>query len=153
MAAAVEHLGQLRLQEVRDKLEDVEKNADGTNTGLIALELLASALSGPLYAATLELWGAARANESLRFELVPAERRVRSALESVCRDYITQDPQDIHATLDLLLGQGVSGLFEDDDSHRQRVREHWHSLMNAQRRPDGILTDAQDGPSPLLSRP
>ena len=130
VVAAVEHLGQLRLAEVRTSLEELQANDRGAaNTGEVALELLAAALSGPLYAATLELWVAARSNASLRSELVPAERRVRAELESVCRDFVTQDPPSIQATLDLLLGQGVSGLFEDDHTSRRNAREHWHSLL------------------------
>lgn len=131
VVAAVEHLGQLRLAEVRLSLEELQADDRGASeTGEVALELLAAALSGPLYAATLELWVAARSNESLRSELVPAERRVRAELESVCRDFVTQDPRSIQATLDLLLGQGVSGLFEDDHTSRKSAREHWHSLMS-----------------------
>lgn len=130
VVAAVEHLGQLRLAEVRTSLEELQANDRGAaNTGEVALELLAAALSGPLYAATLELWVAARSNASLRSELVPAERRVRAELESVCRDFVTRDPRSIQATLDLLLGQGVSGLFEDDHTSRRNAREHWHSLL------------------------
>lgn len=154
VVAAVEHLGQLRLAEVRASLEELQADDRGaSDTGVVALELLAAALSGPLYAATLELWVAARSHESLRAELVPAERRVRAELESVCRDFVTQDPRNIQATLDLLLGQGVSGLFEDDHTARRSAREHWHSLLTRHAdSPPNPAGEAPPTPTPANSR-
>lgn len=154
VVAAVEHLGQLRLAEVRASLEELQADDRGASeTGVVALELLAAALSGPLYAATLELWVAARSHESLRSELVPAERRVRAELESVCRDFVTQDPRNIQATLDLLLGQGVSGLFEDDHTSRKRAREHWYSLLTNHDETSATSTgDAPNTPTPASPR-
>ncbi|QZY27770.1 TetR/AcrR family transcriptional regulator [Nocardioides coralli] len=154
VVAAVEHLGQLRLAEVRASLEELQADDRGASeTGVVALELLAAALSGPLYAATLELWVAARSHESLRSELVPAERRVRAELESVCRDFVTQDPRNIQATLDLLLGQGVSGLFEDDHTSRKSAREHWHSLLTKHDETPATSTgEAPNTPTPASPR-
>ena len=57
-----------------------------------ALGLLAEALSGPLYAATLELWVAARSHPDLRAQLIPAEERVNEELAQICRTYVTDDP-------------------------------------------------------------
>jgi hypothetical protein len=96
-----------------------------------ALELLAEALSGPLYAATLELWVAARANTELREELLPAEHRVRAELWQVCRSYVTEDPVEIQLTLDLLLGQGVSGMFNHEraELHRDAL-DRWERLLS-----------------------
>ncbi|QWC84169.1 TetR/AcrR family transcriptional regulator [Nocardioidaceae bacterium] len=135
VVAAVEHLAQMRLAAVRSRLQEIE-NQSADDPGVAqpvaraALELLAGALSGPLYAATLELWVAARANVELREELVPAEHRVRAELWEVCRRYVTEDPVEIQLTLDVLLGQGVSGMFHADraESHR-RALDRWERLL------------------------
>ena len=135
VVAAVEHLSQMRLAAVRSRLQEIEDQppADpgaAQSVSRAALELLAGALSGPLYAATLELWVAARANAELREELVPAEHRVRTELWEVCRLYVTEDPVAIQLTLDLLLGQGVSGMFNADRAtlHRSAL-DRWEQLL------------------------
>lgn len=119
---------------MREKLDELNLDAgsDLESTAGVALELLAAALSGPLYAASLELWVAARANVSLRSELLPVEGRVRKVLEAVCRDYVSADPVEIELTLDLLLGQGVSGLFDRDGAMFRQARGRWRIMMGAQ---------------------
>ena len=143
VVAAVEHLAQMRLAAVRSRLQRLDEEPAVAQGGDLvghpvraqplaraALELLAGALSGPLYAATLELWVAARANAELREGLVPAEHRVRAELWEVCRRYVTEDPVEIQLTLDLLLGQGVSGMFHADRAglHRSAL-DRWEQLL------------------------
>ena len=132
VVAAVEHLAQQRLTHVQDSLatrigDSLEPTAQPSRpAALAALELLAEALSGPLYGATLELWAAARTDEDLRRQLVPAEERVHAELREVCRVWITTDPVLIQLTLDLLLGRGVSGMLVPHPPKWQRdVLERW----------------------------
>ena len=135
--AAVEHLAQKRLRRVREALADLSTAATKRETRPrriepheAALGLLAEALSGPLYAATLELWVAARAHPHLRAELIPAEERVNDELAQICRSYVTDDPIKIRLTLDLLLGRGVSGLLTPHPDHRQeQVLAAWAQLL------------------------
>jgi hypothetical protein len=95
-----------------------------------ALGLLADALSGPLYAATLELWVAARSHPDLRAQLIPAEERVNDELAQICRSYVTDDPVSIRLTLDVLLGRGVSSLLAPHPDHRQeQVLAAWAQLL------------------------
>ncbi|HEX4813792.1 MAG TPA: helix-turn-helix domain-containing protein, partial [Nonomuraea sp.] len=125
VVAAVEHLAQKRLRQVRDQMSRLASSGaerEGTSSRdnpEAALGLLAEALSGPLYAATLELWVAARSHPTLRTELVPAEDRVNAELAEICRTYVTDDPIEIRLTLDLLLGRGVSGLLTPHPDQRQ----------------------------------
>ncbi len=129
VVAAVEHLAQKRLASVRSQLSAIPE-ADATSPASRALRLLADALSGPLYAATLELWVAARANSELREQLVPAESRVHEELREICRRYVTEDPAAIQLTLDLLLGQGVSGMFDHERAQRSRqALNRWEQLL------------------------
>jgi AcrR family transcriptional regulator len=133
VVAAVEHLAEKRLTDVRRRLGklDTDAGSDSDSTTGLALELLSEALSGPLYVASLELWVAARANGRLREQLLPVESRVRKALEDVCHDYISPDPVEIEITLDLLLGQGVSGLFDRDGATFRQARDRWHAMIRA----------------------
>lgn len=140
VVAAVEHLMQKRLRRVRDALADLSASATPSGKGSrgqepqAALGLLAEALSGPLYAATLELWVAARSHPDLRAELIPAEQRVSDELAQICRTYVTDDPVKIRLTLDLLLGRGVSGLLTAHPDHRQgQVLAAWAELLEGGR--------------------
>ncbi|WP_148575982.1 TetR/AcrR family transcriptional regulator [Nocardioides caldifontis] len=125
LVAAVEHLAQKRLRRVRDQMSRLgrsdgrQEKSSTTQNPETALRLLAEALSNPLYAASLELWVAARSHRALRTELVPAEDRVNAELAEICRTYVTDDSIEIRLTLDLLLGRGVSGLLAPHSSRHQ----------------------------------
>ena len=137
VVAAVEHLAQKRLRRVREALTGLstaathgEHRPRRKEPQEAALGLLAEALSGPLYAATLELWVAARSHPNLRAQLIPAEERVNDELAQICRTYVTDDPVTIRLTLDLLLGRGVSGLLTPHPDHRQeQVLTAWAQLL------------------------
>lgn len=132
VVAAVEHLAQKRLGRVRSQLEALDPAPEEGSRSLVrdGLSLMADALSGPLYAATLELWVAARANAELRAQLVPAEMRVHEELQEICRRYVTEDPVAIQLTLDLLLGQGVSGMFDHERvQESRRALDRWEQLL------------------------
>lgn len=138
VVAAVEYLAQKRLRRVREALADLspatlqgaKASRSRTEPQEAALGLLAQALSGPLYAATLELWVAARSHPDLRAQLIPAEERVNEELAQICRTYVTDDPIKIRLTLDLLLGRGVSGLLTSHPGHRQeQVLAAWAQLL------------------------
>lgn len=138
VVAAVEHLAQKRLRQVREALGGVssanpqgqQRPPDRAEPQDAALSLLAEALSGPLYAATLELWVAARSHPDLRAQLVPAEERVNDELAQICRTYVIDDPIKVRLTLDLLLGRGVSGLLTPHPAHRQeQVLAAWAQLL------------------------
>lgn len=129
VTAAVEHLAQRRLDEVRAKVVGL---ADDVDRPRQALDLLAGALSGPLYAATLELWVAARSDTMLREALLPVEQRVTAALTGLCRRYIVDDALLAQLTLDVVLGRGVGGLLVPFSPTRQRkALDAWASLLAA----------------------
>ena len=138
VVAAVEHLAHKRLTLVHEALAALSSATTGGERRTphplelqeAALGLLADALSGPLYAATLELWVAARSHPDLRAQLIPAEERVNDELAQICRSYVTDDPVSIRLTLDLLLGRGVSGLLAPHPDHRQeQVLAAWAQLL------------------------
>lgn len=117
MGAAVQHLAATRLEWVRDKAALLP---DDDTRPRRALDLLAEALSGPLYAATLELYVAARVDLQLHDALVPVEQQLTRELRHLCRHYVTADPVLVQLTLDLLLGRGVGSLLSPVRPGRQR---------------------------------
>ncbi|CAB4895934.1 MAG: TetR family transcriptional regulator [Actinobacteria bacterium] len=129
MGAAVAHLGARRLEWVR---ENAGRLPDDDSRPRRALDLLAEALSGPLYAATLELYVAARVDTELHEALVPVEQQLTRELRRLCREYVTADPVLVQLTLDLLLGRGVGSLLSPVRPGRQRqLLDAWADVVSA----------------------
>jgi len=127
IAAAVEHLSDQRMTQVR---EQVAALVDDASRPRRALDLLAEALSGPLWAATLELWTAARVDTALREELLPVEQRITADLARLCRTYVTDDPMKVQLTLDLLIGRGLGAVLLPVSRARQRqALDAWAQLL------------------------
>lgn len=128
IAAAVQHLADRRLDQVQ---EQARRWVDDVARPRRALGLLAEALSGPLYAATFELWVAARVDPELREALIPVEQHASATLRGFCRDFVTDDPVLVQMTLDLLLGRGVGSLLMPVRQERQRaVLDAWADLVD-----------------------
>ncbi|GAA3391972.1 TetR/AcrR family transcriptional regulator [Cryptosporangium minutisporangium] len=133
VAAAVGHLAEQRAAVVREQIAQL---GNAGNTLRRTLDLLADFLSGPLYAATIELWVAARSDPALRELLIPVEARLAIELREICREYVTSDPLLQQMTLDLLLGRGVSGLLTDfTASQRSRALDAWAEMLAARNAP------------------
>ncbi|HWG95285.1 MAG TPA: TetR/AcrR family transcriptional regulator [Mycobacteriales bacterium] len=129
MGAAVEHLAAQRLEAVEAAASRLPE--DDTRPRR-ALDLLAEALSGPLYAATLELYVAARVDRQLHEALVPVEQQLTKELRRLCREYVTADPVLVQLTLDLLLGRGVGSLLSPVRPGRQRqLLDAWAEVVAA----------------------
>lgn len=141
VVAAVEHLAQERMRRVRTEMSRIAPQGAQLQTLTTvtqereaALGLLAEALSGPLYAASLELWVAARSDPGLRKELVPAEERVNAELAEICRTYISDDPIEVRLTLDLVLGRGVARLLAPRPDRQAELLTGWARLLNGSTR-------------------
>ncbi|SHM93059.1 TetR/AcrR family transcriptional regulator [Cryptosporangium aurantiacum] len=133
VAAAVGHLAEQRAAVLR---AEVAKLANEENKVRRTLDLLADLLSGPLYAATIELWVAARSDPALRELLIPVEARLAIDLREICRENLTSDPLLQQMTLDLLLGRGVSGLLTDfTASQRSRALDAWAEMLATRNSP------------------
>lgn len=127
IGAAVEHLAAQRLETVQFKVAALTDDARRPRR---TLDLMADALSGPLYAATVELWVAARVDEELHDVLAPVERRLGREMRQLCQQYLTSDPLLVQLTLDLLLGRGVGSLLSPVRPARQRdALDAWAELL------------------------
>ncbi|BCB80376.1 TetR family transcriptional regulator [Phytohabitans flavus] len=126
--AAVEHLAERRAEEIRTEaaaLPPGPERLDGV------VDMLASAFTGPLYVAALEVWIAARTDPDLRAALVPLEARVGREMHRLTVELLGADEralgvrEAVQATLDLLRGLGVANLLSDDTARRTALLAAW----------------------------
>jgi AcrR family transcriptional regulator len=124
--AAVEHLAARRAEEIRAEAAGLPvRRLDR------AVALLATAFTGPLYVAALEVWVAARTDPPLRAALVPLEARVGRELHRLAVELLEADEarpgvrEAVQATLDLLRGLGVANLLSDDTPRRTTILAMW----------------------------
>ena len=99
-----------------------------------------TATTTPLFWAALELWVAARTDETLRQNLEPAERKLAKTIWSgwavlagkdVARDReMTRRFQDALAlSWHMMRGMAMQKILKEDDSERRRLYEVWKSLV------------------------
>jgi AcrR family transcriptional regulator len=131
--AAVQHLAERRAEEIRTEAAaltgDREQRLDRV------LGLLASAFTGPLFVAALEVWVAARTDAELRDALVPLEARVGREMHRLTVELLDADEarpgvrEAVQATLDLLRGLGVANLLTDDTPRRTQLLAAWKQQL------------------------
>jgi AcrR family transcriptional regulator len=130
--AAVEHLAELRATELRSEAATLPAGQRRLDR---VIDLLASAFTGPLFVAALEVWVAARTDPELRRALVPLEARVGREMHRLTVELLDVDERKqgvreaVQATLDLLRGLGVANLLSDDSARRRALLAAWkHQL-------------------------
>ena len=107
VAAAIEHLNTRRVEQVHASAAAIP---NGPERPRAALASMAATFEGPLYAAAVELWIAARTDDELRQALLPVESRLMADLTDVCNRYITDDPVLSLVIVEFLLGRGVAAV-------------------------------------------
>jgi AcrR family transcriptional regulator len=128
LIAAVEHLAERRRAELRADAAALPADGDRV-AGTIGL--LASLFTGPLFAAAIEVWVAARTDPALRTALVPVEARFGRDLHGLTVELLGADEsrpgvrEAVQATLDLMRGLGVASLLTDDSARRGRLLAEW----------------------------
>jgi AcrR family transcriptional regulator len=128
VVAAVEHLAEKRAGELRAVAAGPLPEGDRV---AYTLDLLASLFTGPLYAAAIEVWVAARNDDTLRAALVPVEARFGREVHQLTVALLAADErrpgvrEAVQATLDLMRGLGVASLLTDDSARRTRVLAEW----------------------------
>lgn len=132
--AAVEHLAERRAAEIRAEAAAVPPGPRRLDR---VIDMLATAFTGPLFVAALELWVAARTDPELRRALVPLEARVGREMHRLTVELLGADErvpgvrESIQATLDLLRGLGVANLLSDDSARRTALLEIWKQQLAA----------------------
>jgi AcrR family transcriptional regulator len=129
--AAVAHLAKRRAAEL---LAEVPRDGTPEERLSTALEAIWASFSGPLFAAALELWVAARTDDALRANLVRFERQVGRAMSRLFGELAGSDASDFGALLELtfhmMRGMALQRILRDDDTERRRLFELWKRLVS-----------------------
>ena len=128
LIAAVEHLAERRSAELRAEAAELPPDGDRLEA---TIELLASLFTGPLFAAAIEVWVAARTDPALRSALVPVEARFGREVHRLTVELLGANEsrpgvrEAVQTTLDLMRGLGVASLLTDDSARRTRLLADW----------------------------
>ena len=137
VVAAVEHLSELRGEELRRAARDLPSGKRRTRA---VLEMFADHFTGPVFTAALELWVAARTDEALHLAVVPLEQRVGREAHRIAVDALGVDEREprvrelVQATLDLVRGLGLANTITDDTARRKKILKAWAHTLDAELR-------------------
>ena len=137
VVAAVEHLSELRGEELRRAARDLPSGKRRTRA---VLEMFADHFTGPVFTAALELWVAARTDEALHLAVVPLEQRVGREAHRIAVDALGVDEREprvrelVQATLDLVRGLGLANTITDDAARRRKILKAWAHTLDAELR-------------------
>ncbi|MFW0785470.1 TetR family transcriptional regulator [Gordonia sp. CPCC 206044] len=125
VVAAVAHLVDKRLAELLSRPRSGDED----------IEVIVEAFSGPLFDAALELWVAARTDDTLRAAMIPLEQKVSDALAAGCSelfgDRYTSDQLEL--TVELARGLAVSRILRSpaaDLALTDRLLPVWKEILN-----------------------
>ncbi|WP_199430905.1 TetR/AcrR family transcriptional regulator [Qaidamihabitans albus] len=124
--AAIQHIAERQLDRLRVVAAAVEP---GPRAVRDLVDALHAVMSGPLFLAGLELWMAARTDESLRRALLPAERRLGSALREVFAEAVPDDREQARlayeSLLMLLRGLALTSVLRERDRLATDLLDLW----------------------------
>ena len=142
VVAAVEHLTEMRGAELA---EASRKLPSGPRRTRAVLQVLGDHFTSPVFTAALELWVAARTDETLLSAVAPLEQRVGREVHRLTVELLGADESRpgvrelVQATLDLVRGLGLAGTITDDARRRGRILDRWAATL------DHALAEAQQG--------
>lgn len=127
VVAAVEFITERRRSQMDAVLADLP--VEGRTRAV--LEALSAQFISPVFFAALELWVAARTDESLRAEVDDLERRIGRETHAHAVTLLGIDEsrgrnrQLVQATLDLVRGLGLAATLSDDSMRRTAILDAW----------------------------
>ena len=131
--AAVEHLTAVRRDELAERTAALPTGPRRTR---VVLEVLGDLFTGPLFTAALELWVAARTDDTLRGAVTDLEARIgrdthQRTVEALGVDESRPGQRElIQATLDLVRGLGLAATLSDDAARRRRILDQWALVLD-----------------------
>jgi AcrR family transcriptional regulator len=131
--AAVDHIGQQRLAELKRTATELP---DGPARTEAVLAALVSCYTGPLFRAALQVWTAASSEPVLRAQLVPLEAELGRRAHALAVELLGADEsvtgvrETVQATLDLARGLGLADVLHDDSRRRRRVIRQWARILD-----------------------
>lgn len=140
--AAVQHLTELRKQELLDRAADL---APGDRRAVLGM--LADIFTSPVFDAALELWVAARSDDELRTTIAPFERRIgrqthRMTVAALGADESIPGVRElVQGTLDLVRGLGLANALSNDARRRNRILDNWARVLDRELGPPTTATE------------
>lgn len=133
--AAVDHLAQERMAEV---VRVAQAHPPDDKRAAWAVKVLWRTFEGPLFAASLELWLAARTDTELRAALVPQEQAVGRAIRDMAAQLfgpeVAEAPgfgESLEVLLDAMRGAAARDVLRTAITER-RLLQAWTRLMTGQ---------------------
>lgn len=133
--AAIAHLTEVRGAELAAAAATLPSGERRTRA---VLQMLGDHVTSPVFFAALELWVAARTDETLRAALEPLELRVGREAHRLVVDALGADEAQpgvrelVQATLDLMRGLGLATTLADDARRRDRILDQWALVLDTQ---------------------
>ncbi|HET8961736.1 TetR/AcrR family transcriptional regulator [Nocardioides sp.] len=134
VVAAVEHLTDVR---GADLAAGAARLPTGKRRTRAVLQMLADHFTGPVFTAALELWVAARTDETLLAAVEPLEQKVGRETHRLTVELLGADESRpgvrelVQATLDLVRGLGLANTVSDDARRRARILDRWALTLDA----------------------
>ncbi|NYE36495.1 AcrR family transcriptional regulator [Nocardioides cavernae] len=152
VVAAVEHLTERRGAELAAAVAHLPEGGRRTRA---VVEMLGDHFSSPVFAAALELWVAARTDETLLAAVAPLEQRVgreahRMTVVALGADESRPGVRElVQATLDLVRGLGLASTISDDSARRRRILHQWADVLDEElRAPHDVSGLPRSAPPP-----
>lgn len=134
ITAALEHMFDTRMTEVRAEVNEVPVGPDRTEA---VITRMVDYFTGTLFKAALQVWTAAAADEALKARIVPLEAKFGRAVHRVTVELLGADDTDpathrlVQATLDMARGLGLADVLTDDSARRRGIVEQWAATLDA----------------------
>lgn len=140
---AIHHVAEVQAAQLRALAERLSSRDDvssvaGTDRVVMAVGAVRQAMSGATFLAGVELWLAARTDESLRATLMPAERQVGKELGEIARllfgePYASAPGFTIafDSLLQLLRGLALTGVLRANPHTEEQIIDAWVSAFPA----------------------
>lgn len=127
LVAAIHHIAAMRLHRLGELVTDL---GDGPEALPQLVHAIRSAMTGPPFQAALELWAASRTDPQLRAALLPAEKRLGSALRVLFQRHSgIADPEAagtaFESLMALLRGLELTRIMRPDRTPADRVVDDW----------------------------
>ena len=127
LVAAIHHIAEIRLSVFGELVADLGEGPQALERMVRAIR---SVMAGPPFQAAIELWTASRTDAHLRAALLPAERRLGSALRSLFNEHSgIADPEAAKIAFESLMalvrGLELTRIMRTDQSLDDRLIDDW----------------------------
>lgn len=127
LVAAIHHIADRRLHDLDELVTGL---GDGPEALPRLVHAIRSAMTGPPFQAAIELWAASRTDRQLRAALLPAEKRLGSALRGYFQRYAgIDDPEAARTAFESLMalirGLELTRIMREDRTLADRVVADW----------------------------